>query len=105
VCSSDLTDYAIPIKLFEACATGKAIVISATPSTSSIMADKYNCLFFNPGDYNDLANKIQIILDDKDLRRSLSKAAQQLANEYSWEQISIHFHNDIKHKLCERELN
>jgi len=86
---------AIPMKLLEACAAGKAIIISATPSISSIVTDGQDCLLFEPGDFTELAVKIQTLLRDVQTRTNLGKAARRLAYAYDWKKIAQRLHDHI----------
>jgi len=72
-----------PIKLFEFLAAGKAIVAPSLPSIRTILNEE-NCLFFEAGNPQDLAEKIGWLIDNRPLREKLSQRAHEDARQYSW---------------------
>lgn len=65
-----------PVKVLEYMAAGKPVVASRLPGTSAIIEDGVNGLLVNPGDPQQLADAIEKLLVDDDLRRSLGEAAK-----------------------------
>ncbi|MBI4836916.1 MAG: glycosyltransferase family 4 protein [Candidatus Portnoybacteria bacterium] len=72
-----------PIKLFEYLAAGKAIVAPDLPAWRAILNEQ-NALFFNPADQDDLAKKIKLLDEDKNLVEGLSGQALEDAKNYTW---------------------
>jgi glycosyltransferase involved in cell wall biosynthesis len=72
-----------PIKLFEFLAAGKAIIAPDLPNLRIILT-KGNCLFFEPGNFHDLAEKIKLLIDNQPLREKLARQARADAKKYTW---------------------
>lgn len=77
--------YTSPLKLFEAMASGRAIVASDLPSIREVLTHEDNALLVPPGDPKALAGAIQRLLDDGALRARLATRAFEDAKGYSWE--------------------
>ena len=75
--------YTSPLKLFEYMASGVPIVASDLPSIREILSEK-NCLFFQPNDPRDLAKKIGVLLNNKELAAEIAEQAYQEAKNYTW---------------------
>ncbi len=48
-------------------------------------------LYFKKGDARDLASKFEVLINNKDLRKSLSRESIELARSYSWKEIAKQF--------------
>lgn len=72
-----------PIKLFEYMAAGKTILASNLPSLNGILSTS-EASFFEPGNVQDLAQKIIFILKNPELADQLSRASKKKAEQYSW---------------------
>lgn len=72
-----------PLKVIEYMASGKAVVASNVGEVPNMVG---NCgLLVAPDSSEEVAEKINILLDDKDLRKKLGKKARQRAERmYSW---------------------
>lgn len=68
-----------PIKLVEALALGKAVVVPDLPLFRDELGDAGNGFFFTPGDARSLAETIARLLDDKALRDSAGQRARAYA--------------------------
>ena len=89
-----------PTKVFEYMAAGKAIVASDIEQIGQILEDKRTALLVPPGDIEKLADAIDLLISEPDLRYSLGEKARIDAVEnYSWK---IHTQKII-HRL--QELN
>lgn len=72
----------------EAMAAGKPVIASRLGGLPYTVADGATGLLCEPGDPADLAKKIEILLDDPDLRRRLGLAGRHRFEEhYSWDVI------------------
>ncbi|MCS7257874.1 MAG: glycosyltransferase family 4 protein [candidate division WOR-3 bacterium] len=71
------------LPLLEAMACGLPIVASKSSSFPEIGGDA--CLYFDPSDPTDLAEKMDLILSNSVLKEKLMKKAQNRAREFSWE--------------------
>ncbi len=72
----------------EAMAAGRPVIASRLGGLQFTVADGATGLLSEPGDPEDLAHKIETLLDDPDLRRRLGEAGRRRFEEhYSWEVI------------------
>lgn len=74
----------LPVKAFEYMAMGKPMVLSDFPYWKEIFG---NCAYFaNPHNPSDIAEKIQVLLSNKSLRKELGENGRKAVEEkYSWE--------------------
>lgn len=75
-----------PTKLFEYMAMGKSIVASNMDQMAEVLDDRRTALLSRPGDVEDLKQKIDELICNKELRQLLGKAArEEVCREYTWE--------------------
>jgi glycosyltransferase involved in cell wall biosynthesis len=75
-----------PMKLFEYMASGKAVVASALGQIVNVIRDGENGLLVPAGDAQALANSIQQLIANADLRTALGRQAREDAlQNHSWE--------------------
>ncbi|MFQ5754279.1 MAG: glycosyltransferase family 4 protein, partial [bacterium] len=77
----DVTEYASPIKLFEYLAMGRAIIAPRKQNIQEILEDGKHALLYTPDDAQDLADKIERLYVDPQLRQRLGLAASRLIEE------------------------
>ena len=75
-----------PISLLEALAFGAACVSSDI--SPMILSDGLNGLIFQRGNVAHLVNKLKMLMDDQELRISVSKAGRELAEQYDWDKVA-----------------
>ncbi len=76
-----------PTKLFEYMAMGKAIVASALDQIADVLEHGRTALLVRPGDPGELAEAIQRLAADTQLRRELGRSAMEVAlARYTWRQ-------------------
>lgn len=84
--SMRLTELVTPLKPLEAMAMEKALVASDVGGHKELIKDNYTGMLFKAGDEHHLANKIQMILDDKELETRLKKQGNNWVKEHhTWE--------------------
>jgi glycosyltransferase involved in cell wall biosynthesis len=76
------------IVLLEAMHCGKAIIASNVGGIPSILEDGHTGLLFDPGNVNDLAEKIIMLLKDKDLRINMGNAGYKKVTEFTWDKVT-----------------
>ena len=69
--------YASPLKLFEYLALGKAIIGPAQPNITEILTDGDNALLFDPADPTSMAQAIDRLCSDPDLRARIADGARR----------------------------
>lgn len=77
--------YTTPLKLFEYMASQVPMVASRIKSFTPYLKDKENALLFAPDDARDLAEKINIVLQQSDISKHIADNAYALSNEYTWQ--------------------
>jgi glycosyltransferase involved in cell wall biosynthesis len=75
--------YTSPLKVFEAMAAGKPIIASNLPSLREILNEK-TALFFEADNADDLAKKIDFLLEHSDSAKTLGKNAKEISQNYDW---------------------
>lgn len=75
--------YTSPMKLFEALASGAAVVASDVPALREVV-DEQSVYFFKPDDAADLVRAVQRALTDPQRSEKIA-AARSLAEKYSWD--------------------
>ena len=71
------------LALLEAMAAGRPVVGSAVPGTDELIADGRTGVLVAPGDPSALANALQRLLSDPELRAALGARARERAREFS----------------------
>jgi glycosyltransferase involved in cell wall biosynthesis len=84
------------ISLLEAMVIGMPIICSNKSSLPEILQN--GGLYFNPKNDLELANKIEKLIQNKNLRKKISLRAREIANNYSWDKNIKQF-NKIINKL------
>ncbi|HEY3375018.1 MAG TPA: glycosyltransferase family 4 protein [Candidatus Aquicultor sp.] len=88
-----------PTKLFEYMAMGKGIVASDLDQIGEILEHNKTAWMVKPGDVDSLVGGLKILIDDKDLRAHLGKAArEEVVAKYTWKEHT----RKIIEKLKER---
>ena len=83
--NADIGRWTSPLKLFEAMAYGKAILASSLETVKEVMCDGVNCLLASPDDIIEWCQKLDILVEDAQLRENLgAKAKTLLEQRYTW---------------------
>jgi glycosyltransferase involved in cell wall biosynthesis len=69
----------ISTALLEAMIMGKPLVISDVPTFKEIIADRVNGLYFKVKDVGDMAEKVNVLMEDKELRMRIGREARDAA--------------------------
>ena len=90
-----------PLKPFEAMGSGKVLVTSSVQALAEIVQDGETGLIFEKDNSDDLAEKLETVILDAELRKRIGKNANAWVREtHSWEVISRRV-TDIYDKLME----
>lgn len=74
------------LPVLEAMATGRTVVVSSNSSVPEVVGD---CgLYFDPYNVEDMAGKMNEVLDDINLLQAMSKAAIIRAREFGWDKTA-----------------
>jgi glycosyltransferase involved in cell wall biosynthesis len=80
-----LNQVAVPLKLLEAMAMGKAVVVTPVKGLSEIIVDRVTGFIAGPSTQN-IALAVLELLDDRDIRIQVGKSASQEAiSNYTWD--------------------
>ncbi|MCW3136530.1 MAG: glycosyltransferase family 4 protein [Canidatus Methanoxibalbensis ujae] len=80
--------YFSPIKIFEYMACGKAIVASDLEIIRDIISANKCGLLAKPGNAEDFASKIEVLLRDEKMRERLGKNGRKAALKYTWDSVA-----------------
>jgi glycosyltransferase involved in cell wall biosynthesis len=76
---------AFGVVLLEAMACGKPVIASDLPGVRSVVSDGEDGLLVKPGDVDDLAEKMRLLLDDPSRRREMGERGRAKVEEkYAW---------------------
>jgi glycosyltransferase involved in cell wall biosynthesis len=82
--------YFSPLKLFEYMACGAAVVAADTGQISEVVRHGKTGLLYPPGDLDALIVACQQLLDSRELRQSLGRAAAKCVHKhYTWERNAV----------------
>lgn len=79
--------------MLEALACGLPIIATDTKMTREILADNENCLIVKMKDPDDLAEKIEKLILNRNLGREMGRKNRVLAERFSWEAIANEYFN------------
>lgn len=85
---STLNTEVFPIVLLEASASGLPMVVSDLDTFKCIIDEGSNGLFTKRRDESNLADVIVSLLENEEVRNTMSKNARKNVEEYSWERIA-----------------
>jgi UDP-glucose:(heptosyl)LPS alpha-1,3-glucosyltransferase len=75
--------------IVEAMASGLPVITSRSAGIADFMADGVDGLLLSdPGDINDLAAKIELLLSSAELRKTMGERARKTAEKLSWERVA-----------------
>jgi glycosyltransferase involved in cell wall biosynthesis len=87
-----------PLKPVEAMASGLPVVVSGVQALGEIITDGVTGMWFPPGDAQALADRLQLLAGDPDLRRSLGENARAwVAKDRTWEHNAARYRDAYAH--------
>ena len=85
-----------PVVCLEAMAAGRPVIAARVGGLAEMIADGQNGLLFEAGDELALAEKLNLLIGDSDLRAGLAANARVSAANHSWALIGLRFGGIIK---------
>lgn len=73
--STEKTKRVIPNKVYECAAMGKAVITADSPAIREVFTNKKDMLFCAVADAKNLAEKIELLMNDRELRATISAGA------------------------------
>jgi glycosyltransferase involved in cell wall biosynthesis len=87
----------LPTSVLEACAAGCAVIATDVGGTNEIIYDGLTGFLTTPGDRKQLAEKINFLIENKEIRDTLGKNAKAyVLDNFSWDQIIGQWMNEMK---------
>lgn len=84
-----VTEMVSPMKPLEALAMEKAIIVSSVRALTEMVTDQQTGLIFEKGNIQDLADKLEMLIQDATLRTKLGKAGRiWVENERTWKKTA-----------------
>lgn len=74
--------------MLEALASGLPIIATDTGGTRELIKGDINGLLIKMRDSGDIAQKIEILIQNKDLRQKMGKESRSLAEKFSWKNVA-----------------
>lgn len=84
--------------MLEALASGLPLIATNTGGTSELVEEGINGFIVKMKDTQDLANKIEILMKDEELRKKMGEASRRKAESMSWEKVAEDYAN-LYHKI------
>ncbi|EWG99648.1 hypothetical protein Q427_23800 [Halomonas sp. BC04] len=77
-----------PMKPLEAMSLEKPVIVSSVSALSEMVVDQHNGLIFEKGNVRDLADKLEILINDPQLRSEMGKKGREwVCKERDWKNI------------------
>lgn len=84
-----------PIKLLEYWAMKKPAIVSDLPQLRKVVKKSKSGILFNPGNCEDLANKICLAFKS-DMKKMGERGRKLVEKEYDWDKVSVQFVKEIE---------
>jgi phosphatidylinositol alpha-mannosyltransferase len=101
-CAPSIYGESFGIVLLEAMACNLPVVAFANEGYKSILAGTRGEKFLvQPKDYRDLAKKLEVLIENENLRKEMGKWGMEEAKKYSWDKIANQIVNF--YQFCQKE--
>ena len=80
----------LPLTMIEAAACGKPVIVSDIPELAYTVAAGFG-LSCRSGDPRDLAGKMDVLLQNRSLRRDMGAKAREYARNFTWDRIAADY--------------
>jgi len=87
----------VTLKEFEYWACGVPVIVPRLPALEEVVEEGKTGLFYQPGDFKSLAEKITLLIENKDLRKKMGEKGMEVVKEkFEWERLTNRYV-----KICE----
>lgn len=97
-------DEGMPLVVLEALGMGTPVICTPVGAIPEVLEDQRTSLFVAPGDRDELAVKLRLVLDDPDLRRRLSHNGAELFQRLFTLDVFLNKIFDIYRRHCNIEI-
>lgn len=87
-CKVSSTDLVLPLKLWEAGAAKKPVIISRSSIVEHELENMKHIIMYEPGDFEELAAKLLQLHDDESLRKTIGEALSEHVETRDWKVIT-----------------
>ena len=82
----------VTLKEFEYWACGIPVVAPRLPALEEVIEERKTGFFYQPDDFESLAEKIMLLIEDKDLRKKMGQRGRELVKEkFEWQELASHY--------------
>jgi len=79
----------VTLKEFEYWACGVPVIVPRLPALEEVVEEGKTGLFYQPGDFESLAEKITLLIENKDLRKKMGEKGMEVVKEkFEWERLT-----------------
>lgn len=87
----------VTLKEFEYWACAIPVIAPRLPALEEVVEEGKTGFFYQPGNFESLADKIMLLIENKDIRKKMGQRGMELVKEeFEWEKLAEHYVN-----LCE----
>ena len=87
----------VTLKEFEYWACGVPVIVPELPALEEVVEEGKTGLFYQPDDSKSLAQKIMLLIKDKEMRRKMGEKGMEVVKEkFEWQKLTNHYV-----KICE----
>ncbi len=87
----------VTLKEFEYWACGIPVIAPRLPALEEVIEERKTGFFYQPGDFRSLAEKIMLLIENKDIRKEMGQRGMALVKEkFEWSKLAEYYV-----KLCE----
>ena len=80
------------LKEFEYWACGIPVVAPRLPALEEVIEDRKTGVFYQPDDFESLAEKITLLIEDKEGRKKMGQRGMELVKEkFEWQGLASHY--------------